>query len=166
MVRKQNERTLILQSRIIPLSLPTKSIFHILAPLAPFPQDWGLSLPPKHFPANFFRNFFQSDQGDFFLYFWCENYVFLGRTFFYFFGAKNYGGEGHLSLLQWGGGGVPCPMLPYIAGIPFCPLVFPFPAYHQGKKPRKQGKTGQKLDFIWCALVFSRCFGRPKGAKY
>ena len=39
------------------------------------------------------------------------------------------------------------------------------PAYHQGKKHQKQGKTGQKLDFIWCGLVFSREFGRPKRAK-
>ena len=53
----------------------------------------------------------------------------------------------------------------YVAGIPFCPLVFPFPAYHQGKKHQKQGKKGQKLEFIWCALVFSRCFARPKGSK-
>ena len=37
--------------------MPIQS-FHILAPLAPFPQDWGLSLSPKHFPANFFRKFF------------------------------------------------------------------------------------------------------------
>ena len=37
--------------------MPVQS-FHILAPLAPFLQDWGLSLTPKHFPANFFRKFF------------------------------------------------------------------------------------------------------------
>ena len=81
-----------MQYRIIPLSLPIQS-FHILAPLAPFPQDWGLSLPPKHFLANFFRNFFQSAKATFCCIFGAKNYVFLGRTFFYFFGAKNYGGE-------------------------------------------------------------------------
>ena len=34
-----------------------------------------------------------------------------------------------------------------------------------GQKHQKQGKTGQKLDFLWCALVFSREIARPKGAK-
>ena len=36
---------------------------------------------------------------------------------------------------------------------------------HQGKKHQKRGKIGQNLYFIWCALVFSRGFRRPKGAK-
>ena len=40
-------------------------------------------------------------------------------------------------------GGCPLSYAHYIAGIPFCPLVFPFPAYNQGKKHQKQGKTGQ-----------------------
>ena len=62
-------------------------------------------------------------------------------------------------------GGCPLSCAHYIAGIPFCPLVFPFPAYHQGKKHQKQGKTGQKLEFIWCALVFSREFAIPEVAK-
>ena len=62
-------------------------------------------------------------------------------------------------------GGCPLSYAHYIAGIPFCPLVFPFPAYHQGKKHQKQGKTGQKLEFIWCALVFSREFAIPEVAK-
>ena len=84
MVRKQNERTLILQSRIITLSLPTKSIFHILAPLAPFPQDWGLSLPRNIFPQIFSEIFSNQTKA----------------TFFWIFGAKNYGGRGHLSLRQ------------------------------------------------------------------
>ena len=66
-------------------------------------------------------------------------------------------------------GGCPLSCAHHIAGrlpcIPFCPLVFPFPAYHQGKKHQKQGKTGQKLDFLWCALVFSRENRRQEGAK-
>lgn len=78
-----------------PLAIPNNStifahelhFFHILAPLAPFPQDWGLSFSPKHFPTNFFRNFFQSAKA----------------TFFCIFGAKNYGGRRHLSLPKWGG---------------------------------------------------------------
>ena len=117
MVRKQNERTVLLQSRIIPLSLPTKSFFHILAPLAPFPQDWGLSFSPKHFPTNFFRNFFTKGRLTFCCIFGAKNYVFLGRTFFYFFGAKNYGGKGLFSLPKWGG------------VVTFCRLSIYQPAY-------------------------------------
>ena len=57
MVRKQNERTILLHSRIIQLSLPIQS-FHILAPLAPFLQDWGLSLSHETFSRKFFPKFF------------------------------------------------------------------------------------------------------------
>lgn len=123
-VRKQNERTLILQYRIIPLFL--HPIFHILAPLAPFPQDWGLSFPPKHFPANFFRNFFTKAKATFFCIFGAKNYGFLGRTFFYFFGAKNYEGRGHLSLRKWGGwslfAGSPYSRTPFVLCAFICSL--------------------------------------------
>ena len=48
-------------------------------------------------------------------------------------------------------------------GLPF---RLPESGCHHGKFSANQGKTGQKLQFIWCALVFSREFGRPKGAKF
>ena len=35
-----------------------------------------------------------------------------------------------------------------------------------GQKASETGQKGQKLHFLWCALVFSRCFARPKGAKF
>ena len=38
-------------------------------------------------------------------------------------------------------GGCPLSCAHYIAGIPVCPLVFPFPAYHQGKTHQKRGKS-------------------------
>ena len=82
MVRKQNERTILLHSRIIQLSLPIQS-FHILAPLAPFLQDWELSLSPETFSRKFFSEIFSN---------------LAKATFFWIFGAKNYGGRGHLSL--------------------------------------------------------------------
>ena len=50
----------------------------------------------------------------------------------------------------------------HIAGIPFCPLVFPFPAYQQGKKHQKQGKTGQKLRYICLLLCFLGILGDKK----
>ena len=37
---------------------------------------------------------------------------------------------------------------------------------HRGQISSKQGKKGQKLDFLWCGLVFSRDFRRPKRAKF
>lgn len=58
---------------------------------------------PKHFPANFFRNFFQSAKATFFCIFGAKNYGSFQVTFFHIFGAKNYGGKRHLPLRQWGG---------------------------------------------------------------
>ena len=51
----------------------------------------------------------------------------------------------------------------YIASIPFCPLVFPFPAYHQGKKHQKQGEKGQKQKYICLLLCFVGKIGDKKG---
>ena len=49
-------------------------------------------------------------------------------------------------------------------GLPFC-LSHPLRSSIFSLSGQIFGKKGQKLDFIWCALVFSRCFARPKGAK-
>ena len=129
------------------LSLPTKSIFHILAPLAPFPQDWGLSLPPKHFPANFFRNFFTKGRA----------------TFFCIFGAKNYGGERHLSLRQRGG---PLSYALYIANRLSLLLLLRVPFLRPSWRIfRQTGPKVAKINFYLLGLVFSRDFRRPQRAK-
>ena len=57
MVRKQNERTLLLQYRIIQLSLPTKTLFLILAP-RPLSTRLGAFLSPETFSHKFFPKFF------------------------------------------------------------------------------------------------------------
>ena len=86
-----------------------------------------------------------------------------GELFSTFLVRKIMGVEG--TCRSGNRGGCPLSYTHHIVGIPFCPLVFPFPAYHQGKKHQKQGKTGQKLYFIWCALVFSRENRRQQGAE-
>ena len=57
MVRKQNERTLILQYRIIQLSLPTKTLFLILAS-RPLSTRLGAFSSPETFSRKFFPKFF------------------------------------------------------------------------------------------------------------
>ena len=57
MVRKQNERTLLLQYRIIPLSLPTKTLFLILAS-RPLSTRLGAFSSPETFSHKFFPKFF------------------------------------------------------------------------------------------------------------
>ena len=57
MVRKQNERTLLLQYRIIQLSLPTKTLFLILAS-RPLSTRLGAFSSPETFPHKFFPKFF------------------------------------------------------------------------------------------------------------
>ena len=49
-------------------------------------------------------------------------------------------------------GGCPLSYAHYVAGIPFCPLVFPFPAYHQGKTTPKSGKSYILFGAPWCFL--------------
>ena len=57
MVRKQNERTILLQYRIIQLSLPTKTLFLILAS-RPLSTRLGAFSSPETFSRKFFPKFF------------------------------------------------------------------------------------------------------------
>ena len=57
MVRKQNERTLLLQYRITTLSLPTKTLFLILAS-RPLSTRLGAFSSPETFSHKFFPKFF------------------------------------------------------------------------------------------------------------
>ena len=104
MVRKQNERTLLLHSRIIPLTL--HPIFHILAPPRPLSTRLGAFSSPKHFPRKNFRKIFyinQSFGADFFLYFRCEKLCFLGANFFLLLWCEKLWGLNTLSAPQMGG---------------------------------------------------------------
>ena len=58
MVRKQNERTLLLQYRIIPLSLPTNSILSYFSTPCPLSSRLGAFLSPETFSHKFFPKFF------------------------------------------------------------------------------------------------------------
>ena len=99
------------------------------------------------------------------LYFWCEKLCPLGRTFFYFYGAKNYGGKGHLSLRNRGGCPSFMPFLHIARGIPSCQpsssLVVNFQSI--GANFRQKGS---KVNIYLLAFVFSRDFRRPKRAKF
>ena len=48
---------------------------------------------------------------------------------------------------------------------PLSSSVLSLSCQSSGQKASERGETGQKLEFIWCALVFSREFGIPKRAK-
>ena len=84
-----------------------------------------------------------------------------GELFSTFLVRKIMGVEG--SCRSANGGGVS----PFVcsSAAPFLLLSsLPF-LLHRVKFSDEQGKKWQKLDFIWCGLVFSRDFGRPKRAK-
>ena len=87
MVRKQNERTLLLQYRIIPLSLPTKTLFLILASRPLSTRLGAFSSPRNIFPQIFSEIFSNQTKA----------------TFFWIFGAKNYGGKGAFCSPNRGG---------------------------------------------------------------
>ena len=152
MVRKQNERTVLLQSRIIPLSL--HSIFHILAPPRPLSSRLGAFLYPETFSHKFFPKFFPIRPRRLFS-------VFLVRKIMRMKGTCRFPNRG----------GVPCCLLPYIAGllpcIPFCPLCFPFASscLSSGQKASETGQNGAKVKLYLPAFVFSREFERPKEVK-
>ena len=139
MVRKQNERTILLQSRIIPLSL--HPIFHILAP-RPLSTRLGAFSSPKHFPTNFSRNFFQSCQGDFFLYFWCEKLCFLGANFFLLLWCEKLWGWKTFVAPQIGGG-----VSSFIPAL--CPPLWS-PLYLSSIQ------KATNLNIFWYGLVFCR----------
>ena len=118
MVRKQNERTILLQSRVIPLSL--RLIFHILAP-RPLSTRLGAFLFPETFSHKFFPKFFPPK----------------GRlTFFCIFGAENYEGENF--GLSGNRGGYP------LLYAPRLPLSSSLSCFHRGKFSDNRGKFSAK----------------------
>ena len=68
------------------------------------------------------------------------------------------------------GGGCPFCMLSTYSQTPFLscfhPSYLPAPSWQIFRQSGQIfSKKRQKLYFLWCVLVFSRDFGRPKGAK-
>ena len=165
MVRKQNERTLLLQYRIIPLSLPTNSILSYFSTPCPLSSRLGaFSFPRNIFPQIFSEIFSKQTKATFFCIFGAKNYVFLGRTFFCFYGAKNYGGKGHLSLPKWGG--YPFLYAPYIARAFVCSLLHNIPAFPAPIVANFQtirAKRGKNEFFLAWLGVFSGFSETEKG---
>ena len=154
-----------MHSRIIQLSLPTKLIFHILAPLAPSPQDWGLSFSPETFSHKFFPKFFPpKGRLTFCCIFGAKNYVLLGELFSVFSVRKIMRVRGTCRSANRGGGGSFCLLSIYQAG--FHSLLLPESSITpQGQKGIESGQKGAKVNIYLLDFVSPREFRRPKGAK-
>ena len=143
MVRKQNERTILLQYRIIQLSLPTKTLFLILAS-RPLSTRLGVFSSPETFSHKFFPKFFPIRPRRLFSVFLVRKIMFSwGELFSTFLVRKIMGAKG--SWRSPNGGGVPFRMLStYQAGIPF-PLPFlSLPCSSRARFSNKQGKKWRK----------------------
>ena len=148
MVRKQNERTILLQYRIIPLSLPTKTLFLILAS-RPLSTRLGAFSSPRNISPQIFSEIFSNQ---------------AKATFFCIFGAKNYGGRRLLALPKWGGVSLfVCSPHSKLASI-LSSFPTPFPAFIVSHFQTSRAK-GAKVKIYLLALVFSRDFRRQEGAK-
>ena len=150
MVRKQNERTLLLQYRIIPLSLPTNSILSYFSTPCPLSSRLGaFSFPRNIFPQIFSEIFYNQTKA----------------TFCCIFGAKNYGGRRLLPLRKWGG----CPFLyaPYIARAFICSLLHSMPAFllQSWANFQQTGQKGSKVNIYLFGFVLPPRFWRQETAK-
>ena len=99
------------------------------------------------------------------LCFRCEKLCPLGRTFFYFYGAKNYGGKGHLSLRNRGGVSLFYALSAYSKGDSVLPALSSLVVNFQSIGANFRQK-GSKVNIYLLAFVFSRDFRRPKRAKF
>ena len=128
MVRKQNERTILLQYRIIPLSLPSKTLFLILAS-RPLSTRLGAFSSPETFSHKFFPKFFPIRPRRLFSVFLVRKIMFSwGELFSTFLARKIMGAKG--SWRSPNGGGCPFSYALHTAnGAPFPPTApSPFPA--------------------------------------
>ena len=161
MVRKQNERTILLQYRIIQLSLPSKTLFLILAS-RPLSTRLGAFSSPETFSRKFFPKFFPIRPRRLFSVFLVRKIMFSwGELFSTFLVRKIMRAKG--SWRSPNGGGVS--LFVCTRMHPDAPESCCLPAFHRGRFSAKQVKIGQKLDFLWWSLVFSRENRRPKRAK-
>ena len=149
MVRKQNERTILLQSRIIPLSLPTQTLFLILAS-RPLSARLGAFSSPETFSRKFFPKFFP---------------IRPRRLFSVFLVRKIMGAKG--SCRSPNGGGCPFSYALHTANEVLFPPTAPSLFFLQSCQIfRQTGQKVAKMNFFLLAFVFSRENRRPQGAKY
>ena len=145
MVRKQNERTLLLQYRINPLSLPTNLILSYFSVPRPLSTRLGAFSSPETFSHKFFPKFFPIRPRRLFSVFLVRKIMFSWGELFSTFMARKIMGMKCTCRSAIGGG---CPFLPalsaYSAGASVLP-AFPlsgrqFSAY-RGKFSAKRGKS-------------------------
>ena len=127
MVRKQNERTLLLQYRIIPLSLPTKTLFLILAS-RPLSTRLGAFSSPETFPHKFFPKFFP---------------IRPRRLFSVFLVRKIMGAKGSCRSLN--GGGCPLSYAPIYSRHPLLSSGLSLSRLPSGQKASETGQKGAKV---------------------
>ena len=164
MVRKQNERTILLHYRIITLSLPTKTLFLILAP-CPLSTRLGAFLSPRNIFPQIFSEIFSNLPRRLFSGFLVRKIMFSwGELFSTFMARKIMGVEGSCRSANGGGCSSFMLHLSYIWALPFV-LRLSLSCSNRVKFSDEQGKNGQKLDFIWECLVFSRENRRQERAK-
>ena len=128
--------------------MPTKTLFLILAP-RPLSTRLGAFLFPETFSCKFFPKFFPPKGR---------------RTFFYFYGAKNYGGKGLFSPQNRGGCPSFMPFLHIAKGLPSC-LPSSSPVVNFQPIGANFRQKVAKVNIYLLALVFSRYFWRQQTAK-
>ena len=140
MVRKQNERTILLHSRIIQLSLPTNSILSYFSTPCPLSTRLGAFSFPETFSRKFFPKFFP---------------ILPRRLFSGFLVRKIMGAKG--TCRSPNGGGVPFRMLttqqrsPYFIQHLRVPLhLQPWQISIQSGAKKVQNRSKVKI----CLLVF------------
>lgn len=162
MVRKQNERTLLLHSRIIPLSLPTKTLLLILAPCPLSTRLGAFSFPRNIFPQ-IFSEIFSNLPRWLFSVFLVRKIVALSKwLFFISLVRKIMGAKG--SCRSPNGGGVSLFVCsPHSEWRPFYPTARVLFLLQSGQI---FGKKGQKWNFICLAWCFLGIFGDQKRQKW
>ena len=145
MVRKQNERTILLQYRIIQLSLPSKTLFLILAS-RPLSTRLGAFSSPETFPHKFFPKFFP---------------IRPRRLFSVFLVRKIMGVEGTCRSGNRGGVLVLCS--PYSMHPPFVPWSFPFLPTIRAKSIRNGANRVKVIFYLVCFGVFSGIWETERG---
>ena len=145
MVRKQNERTILLQYRIITLSLPTKTLFLILAS-RPLSTRLGAFSSPETFSHKFFPKFFP---------------IRPRRLFSTFLVRKIMGAKGSCRSLN--GGGHPFLYALHISNRLLLSSLFPALIVSNVQTNRaKRGKNEFFFGVLWCFLGI---FGDKEGQK-
>ena len=155
MVRKQNERTILLQYRIIQLSLPTKTLFLILAS-RPLSTRLGAFSSPETFSHKFFPKFFPIRPRRLFSVFLVRKIMFSwGELFSTFWVRKIMGAKG--SWRSPNGGGYPFSYAHHIAKVALFPPTAPslFPALIVANFQSIGVKSGKSEFFLACFCVFS-----------